>query len=196
MVAGADRLGLAAKGPADVVADACVSAWIALFLDLLPQFPGVGAAFLPALIEVRLVVVEPGRTALPLTGEHLLRSRGAGEAQDRVEGHAELPGDGPLAVTGGEESVDGGVLGAGAFGEPVPCRPGRRRGRLRLFLRLLRLSRRGAQAAAVPVDALLGGFSQVVPEMPSVGDLEGLWGAAGGSFGEEGGPVTADIPSL
>src|SRR5690348_6013521 len=125
MVAGADRMGLAAKGPADVVADACVSAWIALFLDLLPQFPGVGAAFLPALIEVGLVVVEPGCTALPLPGEHLLRGGGAGEAQDRVEGHAELPGDGSLAVPGGEESVDGGVFGAGAFGEPVPCRPRR-----------------------------------------------------------------------
>jgi hypothetical protein len=106
-----------------MVADACVSAETALFLDLLPQFPGVGAAFLPALIEVRLVVVEPGRTALPLPGQHLLRSRGAGEAQDRVESHAKLPGDGPLAVPGGEERADGGVLGAGAFGEPVPCRP-------------------------------------------------------------------------
>ncbi len=98
-----------------------------------------------------------------LPGEHLLRGSGTGETQDRVEGHPELPGDGPLAVTGGEESVDGGVLGAGAFGEPVPCRPGRRSW-LRLFLRFLRLGRRGTQAATVPVDALLGGFAQVVPE--------------------------------
>ncbi|MDQ0946532.1 hypothetical protein QFZ24_000455 [Streptomyces phaeochromogenes] len=51
---------------------------------------------------------------------------------------------------------------------------------------------RGPQAAAVPVDALLGSFAEVVPEMPSVGDLAGLWSAAGGSFGEERSPVTAD----
>ncbi|GAA3084068.1 hypothetical protein GCM10020000_82900 [Streptomyces olivoverticillatus] len=44
----------------------------------------------------------------------------------------------PFAVPGGEESVEGGVLGAGAFGEPVPCRPGRRSW-LHLFLRFLRL---------------------------------------------------------
>ena len=44
----------------------------------------------------------------------------------------------------------------------------------------------------MPVDALLGGFAQVVPEVPSVGDLEGLRGAAGGAFGEEGRAVTAD----
>lgn len=54
------------------------------------------------------------------------------------------------------------------------------------------MRRRGAQAASVPVDAFLGGFAQVVPEVPSVGDLERLWGTAGGAFGEEGGPVTAD----
>lgn len=134
---GADRLGLAAKTSADVVADAAVTAGIALFLDLLPQFPGVGAAFLPALIEVGLVGVELGRTALPLAGEHLLRGRGAGEAQDGVEGHAKLSGDGSLAVPSGQEGVNGGVLYAGAFGEPVSCRPGRQRGRL-LLLRNIR----------------------------------------------------------
>jgi hypothetical protein len=46
----------------------------------------------------------------------------------------------------------------------------------------------------VPVGALLGGFAQVVPATPSVGDLAGLRGAAGGTFGEEGRPVTADDP--
>lgn len=44
----------------------------------------------------------------------------------------------------------------------------------------------------MPVDALLGGFAQVVPEVPPVGDLEGLWGAAGGAVGEEGSAVAAD----
>ncbi|BCL26370.1 hypothetical protein GCM10017557_12290 [Streptomyces aurantiacus] len=88
--------------------------------------------------------------------------------------------------------MDGDVLGACAFGEQVPCRPGRQCGRLRLLLRSLRPCRHGAQAATVPIGALLGGFSQVVPEVPSVSDLEGLRGAAGGSFGEAEGPVTTD----
>lgn len=117
-------MGFAAKRPADVGTDTGVAAGITLFPDLLLQFPGVGTASLPTLIEVGLVVIEPGRTALPLPGEHLLRSSGPGETQDRVEGHPELPGDGPLAVPGGEESVDGGVLGAGAFGEPCPVGQG------------------------------------------------------------------------
>uniref|UniRef100_J1ZQ31 Uncharacterized protein n=1 Tax=Streptomyces auratus AGR0001 TaxID=1160718 RepID=J1ZQ31_9ACTN len=42
------------------------------------------------------------------------------------------------------------------------------------------------------VDALLGGFSQIAREVPSVGDLEGLRCAAGGAFGIEGGAVAAD----
>lgn len=42
------------------------------------------------------------------------------------------------------------------------------------------------------VDALLGGFAQVVPEVPPVRDLYGLWGAAGRALGEEGGSVAAD----
>lgn len=44
----------------------------------------------------------------------------------------------------------------------------------------------------MPVDALLGGFAQVVPEMSPVGDLECLRGAAGGVFGIEGPAVAAD----
>ncbi|WP_326815646.1 hypothetical protein [Streptomyces sp. NBC_01763] len=44
----------------------------------------------------------------------------------------------------------------------------------------------------MPVDALLGGFAQVVPEDAIGRRLEGLRGAAGGTFGEEGRPVTAD----
>lgn len=44
----------------------------------------------------------------------------------------------------------------------------------------------------MPVDALLGGFAQVVPKVPPIGDLQGLWGAAGGAVGEERGPVAAD----
>jgi hypothetical protein len=35
-------------------------------------------------------------------------------------------------------------------------------------------------------------LSQVVPEVPPVGDLKSLWGASGGTFGIEGGTVSAD----
>lgn len=44
----------------------------------------------------------------------------------------------------------------------------------------------------MPVDAFLGGFAQVVPEVPPVGHLDGLRGTAGGAVGEEGGTVAAD----
>lgn len=44
----------------------------------------------------------------------------------------------------------------------------------------------------MPMDALLGGFTHVVPEMPPIGDLNGLRGTAGSAFGEEGGSVAAD----
>lgn len=37
-----------------------------------------------------------------------------------------------------------------------------------------------------------GGLAQVVPEVPPVRDLDGLWGADGGAFGEEWRPVPAD----
>ncbi|GHH63349.1 hypothetical protein GCM10018775_80970 [Streptomyces umbrinus] len=60
---------------------------------------------------------------------------------------------------------------------------------------MVRRDRNGTPPAAMLVDAFLGGFAQVVPEVPSVGDLEGLWGTEGGAFGEKGGTVAADIPS-
>lgn len=44
----------------------------------------------------------------------------------------------------------------------------------------------------MPVDALLGRFAEVVPEVPPVGDLESLRGAAGGAFGVEDSAVVAD----
>lgn len=59
-------------------------------------------------------------------------------------------------------------------------------------MRLLWWLRRRTQAGAVPVDTLLSGLAEVVPEMPSVSDLEGLRGAAGGAFGVEEGTVPAD----
>ncbi len=43
-----------------MVADVAVAVRIAPFPDLLPQLPGIGAAFLPALVEVGLVGVGLG----------------------------------------------------------------------------------------------------------------------------------------
>ncbi|MFF1744059.1 hypothetical protein [Streptomyces mirabilis] len=122
----ADQLRLAAQSGADVGADVSVAVPVVLFLGLLPEHPGVGAAFLPSLIQVGLIGIELGAAALPLAGEEVFRWGGSGEAQDGVETHAELPGDGSLAVSGGEERMHGGVFGPCAFGELVARRPGRR----------------------------------------------------------------------
>ncbi|MFF0044522.1 hypothetical protein ACFYRG_51965, partial [Streptomyces mirabilis] len=53
---GFDRLRLAAQSGAGVGADVAVVVRVALFLDLFPEHPGVGAAFLPSLIQVGLIV--------------------------------------------------------------------------------------------------------------------------------------------
>ncbi|MET7899224.1 hypothetical protein [Streptomyces mirabilis] len=108
---GFDRLRLAAQSGAGVGADVAVVVRVALFLDLFPEHPGVGAAFLPSLIQVGLIGIELCAAVLPLAGGMVFRCGGAGEAQDGVETHAELSGDGPLAVSGGEERVHGGVFG-------------------------------------------------------------------------------------
>lgn len=50
----------------------------------------------------------------------------------------------------------------------------------------------GAKAAAVLGDGPFGGFTQVVPEVPPVRDLDGLRGAGGGAFSEERRPIPAD----
>lgn len=51
---------------------------------------------------------------------------------------------------------------------------------------------RGADAGVVGGDGLFDGLAQVVPQMPGVGDLLGLRGAAAGAFGIGSGPVPAD----
>lgn len=48
------------------------------------------------------------------------------------------------------------------------------------------------QVGAVCPDGLLGGVAQVVPQVPSVGDLDGLRCARSGGLGVGGGPVPAD----
>lgn len=41
-------------------------------------------------------------------------------------------------------------------------------------------------------DGSFGGFAHVVPQMPPVGDLDGLRGAGGRALSEERGPIPAD----
>ncbi len=66
---------------------------------------------------------------------------------------------------------------------PRPGRPG-----VRVRCRV----RQDAQALAVLGDAPLGGFDQVVPEVPAVRDLDHLWCSGRGALGEERRAVPAD----
>ncbi|KRD23510.1 hypothetical protein ASE41_11290 [Streptomyces sp. Root264] len=60
------------------------------------------------------------------------------------------------------------------------------------MFRLWRCGRQGVQAAAVLGDAPLSGPAQVVPEVPSVCDLDRLRRSGGGTFCEERRAVAAD----
>lgn len=92
-----------------------------------------------------------------------LRPRGVGQPLDGAVGHAELSLDRASAVAGGQQRVDGGVLGVGAVGEPVPGGP-----RCPAFgwcRRLLRhrLGEGCVKARAVAGDAPLDRFAEVAP---------------------------------
>ena len=98
-------------------------------------------------------------------------------------------------MAGRQQGMDGGVSGPRPIGEPVSSRPGRTagvlgRGRLRIGFGSCRSQ--GAEAAAVLGDAPLGGFAQVVPQVPPVRDLDGLRSADSGALGKERGTVPAD----
>jgi hypothetical protein len=117
-----DRVGREALG-AEVGANSLVAAGVAEWHDLLPCLPGVGAALVPAVVQVGPVLVEDGGAALPLAVKEVLRGSGVGEEFDRAVGHAELALDRAAAVAGGQQSVDSGVVGPGSVGEPVARRP-------------------------------------------------------------------------
>ncbi len=80
--------------------------------DLLPYRQGVGAALVPAAIQVGLERVQLGRPALPLPAEEVLRSGCAGEGFDGTRGHAELAADRPPTESGGQQFVDNRVAGS------------------------------------------------------------------------------------
>lgn len=87
------------------------------------------------------------------------------------------------------------MVGSGSVGEAVSSWPGRA-GRvfelLRLGSRLGWIWRQHPQASAVVCDATLGGFAEVVPEVPPICHLHRLGCPNGGAFCEERCPVAAD----
>lgn len=162
---------------------------------LFPQLPSVGAALVPPVVQVGLVVIEDRGPVLPLAGEQLLRSLGLGELLDGPPGLAALPLDLATAVPGFRQCVDVGVPGPGAVGETMAGRPWRARGillRCRLRIGTVGGRDKGTTAAAVLSDGPFGSAAHVVPEVPAVRDLDRLWSADGGTFGQERRPVTAD----
>jgi hypothetical protein len=128
---------LARLGPlvVDMGANASVTSLISLGFDLLPELPGVRAALGPAFVELGFEGVEFARAALPLTVKQGFGRGSVGVLQDRVQPHAQSPGDGPSAVACGEQFVNSRVPGSGPVGEAMSGRP-------RLFPRLIDLSRR------------------------------------------------------
>ncbi len=161
-------------------------------LDLLPEGPGVCVALGPPLVQVGPEVVELGPAVLPLPLEQVLRPRGVGQQLDGAVGHAELALDRASAVAGSQQCVDGGVLGAGAVGEPVSGGPRRPvLGRCRRVL-WCRLGEGRAEARAVARDASLSRFAEVAPEVEPIGNLDGGGRANAGALGEEWGAIAAD----
>jgi hypothetical protein len=95
-----------------------------------------------------------------------------------------------LGLAGPQQLVDGGVAFPGARREAAFGGSGASgRARTRLFLLPLAGLRRAAfaggrlvQATAVAAHGLAGVFGQVVPQMPSVGHLDGIRGAVAGAL--------------
>lgn len=106
--------------------DGSVAAGVTVSLDVFPEGPSVRAAVGPSPVQVGLEVVELGPAVLPPSLEQVFRPCGVGQPLDGAVGHAELSLNRASAVAGGQQRVDGGVLGAGAVGESVsggPWRP-------------------------------------------------------------------------
>ena len=166
------------------------------------QLADVGAALVPPLVQVGLVVVQERRPAVPDLGEQLVDGGGAVEAADGLLGQAGLAHDRLDALALGAQRLDLLIPLPGADGQGGLLRPpGGRRGRGLLQVRSvpaaggllwLRLGGRFFQAGPVPGDRLLHVLGQVVVEMPPVGDLDCLRGALAGAVGVGAGPVPAD----
>lgn len=113
---------------AEVGANSLVATGVAERHDLLPRLPGVGAALVPAVVQVGFVLVEDGGAPLPLAAEEFLGHGGIGEDFDGAVGHAELALDRAAAMAGSVQSMDGRMAGPSPVGEPVAGGPRRARG--------------------------------------------------------------------
>ena len=166
------------------------------------ELADVGAAVVPPLVQVGLVVVQERRPAVPDLGEQLLDGGGTVEAADGLLGQAGLTDDRLDALALGAQRLDLLIPLPGADGQGGLLRPpGGRRGRGLLQVRSvpaaggllwLRLGGRFFQAGPVPGDRLLHVLGQVVIDMPPVGDLDCLRGSLARAVGVGAGPVPAD----
>lgn len=154
----------------------------------------ISAALGPSLVQVRLEVVELCPAVLPLSLEQVFRFRGVRQPLDGAVGHAELSLDRASAMAGGQQRVNGGVLGASTVREPVPGGPWRITVGRFWSQRLLcgRLGGGRAKAGPVAGDAPLGRFAEVAPQMEPVGDLDRGGRPDSGALGEEWSAVAAD----
>ena len=135
-VAGLGRAGDGGRGGArsaerqHVVADGAVAAVEAALLELGVQLADVGAALVPPLVQVRLVVVQERRPAVPDLDEQFVEGGGAVEAADGLLGQPGLAHDRLDALAAGFQCLDQLVPLAGADGQRGFVRPpGGRRGR-------------------------------------------------------------------
>ena len=79
---------------------------VAALFELGVQLADVGAAFVPPLVQVGLVVVEERRASVPDLGEQLVDGGGAVEAADGLLGQAGLAHDGLDALALGAQRLD------------------------------------------------------------------------------------------
>ncbi len=90
----------------DVVADGAVSARVPALFELGVQLADVGAALVPPLVQVGLVVVQERRASVPDLDEQLVDGGGAAEAADGPLGQAGLAHDGLDALALGAQRLD------------------------------------------------------------------------------------------
>src|SRR5579863_5579253 len=198
--------GRGGAGPAerqDVVADDVVAACVAAFFEFGVQLAGVGAALVPPLVQVGLVVVEQRGPAVPDLGEQVIDGRGVVEAADGSRGQASLARDRLDALALGFQCLDEVMPLPGADGERrLPGAAGGSAGRGLLQAGdfrglggsgLFRFSGGGFfQAGAVPGRGLAHVLAQVVVDVPPVGDLLRTGCALPRAVGVGAGPVAAD----
>ena len=120
---------LVIRGGCAPVADGPVAALVAAVLELGVKPADVGAALVPPLVQVGLVVVQERRPPVPDLGEQLSGGGGAVEAADGLLGQAGLPHDRLDALALGAQRLDLLIPLAGADGQGGLLRPpGGRRG--------------------------------------------------------------------